>query len=189
MGKLILSEFITIDGVIEAPGGEPGFKYTGWSAEYFNDEYLQFKLDELSKAGSLLLGRKTYEGFAAAWPSRTDEMGFADKMNSLPKFVVSTTLDKSDWNNSILIKENIIEEIVKLKIQSEQDIMIFGSGTLIQTLLQHDLIDEYRLMIHPTIMGTGNRLYSNIGGRKKLQLIDTKIFNTGTVVLIYQPEK
>lgn len=124
---------------------------------------------------------------AAAWPSRNDEMGFADRMNSLPKFVVSSTLEKLNWSNSTLIKEDIIERIRELKEQSGEDILIIGSGRLAQTLMAHDLIDEYRLMIHPTILGTGRQLYNNIGARKKLRLIEAKTFRTGVVVLVYHP--
>lgn len=187
MRKIILSELITVDGVIEAPGGEPDFKYSGWSGEYFNEEYLSYKLDEVFEVGALLLGRITYQSFAAAWPSRNDEMGFADRMNSLPKFVVSSTLEKLDWSNSTLIKEDIIERIRELKEPSGEDILIIGSGRLAQTLMAHDLIDEYRLMIHPTILGTGRQLYNNIGARKKLRLIEAKTFRTGVVVLVYHP--
>jgi dihydrofolate reductase len=188
MAKIILSEFITVDGVIESPGGEPEFKYGGWSADYFSDEYLKFKLDEIFEIGALLLGRVTYEGFAAVWPSRKDVMGFADRMNSLPKHVVSTTLHTLEWSNSNLIKKNVIKEITRLKDNTEPDILVVGSATLAQTLQRHDLIDEYRLMIHPTILGTGRQLYRNIGARKRLKLIDTRIFNTGTIVIIYRPE-
>jgi len=186
MRKIILSELITLDGVLEAPGGEPGFKYTGWSGEYFNEEYLQFKLGEIFEAGALLLGRITYEGFAEAWPGRNDEMGFADRMNSLPKYVVSTTLDQAEWNNSTLIKTNVVETIRQLKSQPGSDILVVGSGTLARTLMQHDLIDEYRLMVHPTILGIGRQLYTDTGERKNLRLLETRVFNTGIVVLIYQ---
>lgn len=187
MRRIIISEFITVDGVVEAPGGEPGFKYTGWSAEYFSNEYLQYKLNELKSAGALLLGRKTYEGFADAWPGRTDEMGFAERMNSLPKYVVSTTLKECGWNNSHLISTNVAEEIRSLRSQEGGNILVTGSATLVQTLMQNDLVDEYRLMIHPTILGTGRQLYPNIGERKKLRCVDLQLFPTGTIVAAYRP--
>lgn len=183
-----MSELITLDGVVEAPGGEPGFKYTGWSGEYFDEAYLKFKLKEVLEVGALLLGRVTYQGFAEAWPSRTDEWGFADQMNRLPKHVVSTTLGHLEWNNSTLIRNNVVDNIRQLKSQPGGDILVTGSGTLAQTLMQHELVDEYRFMMHPTILGIGRRLYQEIGERKKLRLVEVKTFGTGTLVLIYQPE-
>ena len=146
MRKFIVTEFLTLDGVMEEPA---------WTAPYWNDEIAKFKFDELFGSDTLLLGRVTYQGFAAAWPSRTDEQGFADRMNGLPKFVVSTTLEKVEWNNSRLIKENVAEEVSKLKQQPGQDILIAGSGTLIHTLMQHNLIDEYRLLVYPVVLGSG----------------------------------
>ncbi|MCI0716362.1 MAG: dihydrofolate reductase family protein, partial [Chlorobi bacterium] len=139
MRKIIISEFITLDGVIEAPGGEKGHPHTGWSAEYLSEEYLKYKLDEIFDAGALLLGRVTYEGFAKAWPGRTDEMGFAERMNSMPKYVVSKTLEKAEWNNATIIKNNVVNEILKLKQQNGGDILVHGSGTLAHTLIKHDL--------------------------------------------------
>jgi len=129
----------------------------------------------------------TYQGFAKAWPTITDEAGFADRMNSLPKFVVSTTLEEVEWNNSTLIKENIAEEVAKLKQQPGQDILVAGSGDLVHTLMQHDLIDEYRLMVHPVVLGSGKRLFREGTNTLKLQLSETKSFSSGNVVLTYQP--
>jgi dihydrofolate reductase len=188
MRKIILSPLITLDGVVEAPGGEPNFKYTGWSGEYFDDEYLHFSLKQTMDAEALLIGRHTYEGFAASWPNIQDKEGFGDKMNSMQKYVVSTTLQNPTWNNTTVISKNVVDEIRKLKSESGGDLLVNGSGTLAQTLLQHDLVDEYRFMLHPTILGIGNGLYRNVGERKKLKLADTKVFRSGIVVLIYHPE-
>lgn len=142
MRKVIVSMFVTLDGVMEDPGGAEKFKHGGWTLPYWDEEIGKFKFAELFASDALLLGRVTYQGFADAWPSRTDEAGFADRMNSLPKFVVSTTLEEVGWNNSRLIKGNIAEEVSKLKQQPGQDILIAGSGELVHTLMQHDLIDE-----------------------------------------------
>jgi dihydrofolate reductase len=187
MRKVIVSEFVTLDGVMEDPGGAEKSEYGGWSFQFWNDEAAKYKLDELSSSGALLLGRVTYQGFAAAWPSRTDDAGLAQRMNSLPKFVVSSTLEQVEWNNSHLIKRNIREEVSKLKQQPGQDILVFGSGTLVHTLMQHDLIDEYRLMVHPIVVGGGKRLFGDGAAKKVLRLMDTRVFSSGIVVLSYQP--
>ena len=151
MRKVVVSEYVTLDGVMEEPGT--------WSFQFWNDEAAKFKFDELFASDALLLGRVTYQGFAKAWPSMTDEQGFADRMNSLPKFVVSTTLKEVEWNNARLMKGNIAEEVSKLKQQPGQDILIAGSADLVHTLMQHDLIDEYRLLVHPIVVGSGKRLF------------------------------
>ena len=187
MRKVIVSEYVTLDGVMEDPGGGEGTKHGGWSFQFWNEEAAKFKFDELFASDALLLGRVTYQGFAKAWPSMTDEQGFADRMNSLPKFVVSTTLEKLEWNNSRLIKDNITEEVSKLKQQPGQDILIAGSVELVHTLMQHDLIDEYRIMVHPVVVGSGKRLFRDGSQNKVLKLVDAKTFNSGIVVLSYQP--
>ncbi len=187
MRKVVVSEYVTADGVMEDPGGAEGFEHGGWSFQYWSDELAKFKFDELFASDALLLGRVTYEGFAGAWPSMTDEQGFADRMNSLPKFVVSTTLEKAEWNNSRLVKGNIPEEIAGLKQQPGQDILVGGSRRLVHTLMQHDLIDEYRLLVHPVVLGSGKRLFGDGIGKKALKLIDTKAFGSGVVALSYQP--
>lgn len=179
MRKVIVSMFLTLDGVMEAPDK--------WSFQFWSEEAAKFKFDELFASDALLLGRVTYQGFADAWPSMTDEEGFADRMNSLPKFVVSTTLEEVEWNNSRLIKGNIAEEVYKLKQQPGQDILIFGSGDLVHTLMQHDLIDEYRIMIFPVVVGSGKRLFKDGSETKVLRLVETKTFNSGVVVLTYEP--
>ena len=180
MRKVIVTEFITLDGVVEAP--------EKWSFPFWNDEIAKFKHDELFASDALLLGRVTYQGFAAAWPSRTDETGFADRMNSLPKFVVSTTLEQVEWNNSRLIKENVAEEVSKLKQQPGQNLLIYGSGALVHTLMQHNLIDEYWLLVYPVVLGSGKRLFKD-GSNTTLKLVETKTFSSGVVLLCYQPDK
>jgi dihydrofolate reductase len=189
MRKLVVTEYVTLDGVIEDPGGSEGTKHGGWSFQFWNQEAAKFKLDELFASDALLLGRVTYQGFAKAWPSMTDELGFADRMNGLPKFVVSTTLEKAEWNNSRLIRVNIPEEVSRLKQQPGQDILVAGSGELVKALLQHDLIDEYRLMVHPVVLGSGKRLFPDGSDMKVLRLVDTRTFSSGIVMLSYQPDK
>ena len=186
MRKIIVSEFLSLDGVMEDPGGAEKTKHGGWSFLFFNEEAGKYKNDELFAADALLLGRVTYLGFAEAWPSRTDEWGFADRMNNLPKYVVSTTLEKAEWNNSELIKQNIPEEISKLKQGPGQDILIAGSGKLVHSLMKHDLIDEFRLMVHPVILGSGMRLFNDVSDMIKLKLQDSKTFSSGVVVLTYE---
>lgn len=178
MGKIVVSEFVTLDGVMEAPNE--------WSFPYWNDDIGKFKLGEIRGGDALLLGRVTYEGFAAAWPERTDEEGFADRMNSLPKYVVSTALTDTAWNNSHIIAENIAEQVAALKPQINQDILINGSAQLIQSLMQADLIDEYRLLVFPVVLGKGKRLFQN-GIDASLKLVETIPYDTGVVLLTYQP--
>ena len=187
MRKVIVSEYVTLDGVMEDPGGGEGTKHGGWSFQFWSEEAAKFKFDELFASDVLLLGRVTYQGFARAWPAMIDEQGFADRMNSLPKFVVSTTLEKLEWNNSKLIKGNIAEEVSKLKQQPGRDIAISGSGELVHTLLQHDLIDELNLLVYPVVLSSGKRLFKDETDMKVLKLVDTKTFSSGIVVLSYQP--
>ncbi len=189
MRKVIATEFVTLDGVMEAPGGETSLGPLGsWSFRYWDDEAAKYKFDELFASGALLLGRVTYEIFAAAWPTMTDEQGFADRMNTLPKYVVSTSLAGVQWGPSTLIKANVPDAIASLKQQPGLDILLSGSADLVQTLRQHDLIDEYRLMVFPVILGTGKRLFQE-GGSTPLKLVDTKTFRTGVVVLTYLAER
>ena len=178
--KIVVTEFITLDGVI----GEP----QEWSFPYWTDETAKFKLDELLATSAHLLGRVTYEGFAEAWPSRTDEAGFADRMNSLPKYVVSTTLKKAEWSNSAIIKANVAEEVAKLKKQSGGDILIAGSATLIRFLMEHDLVDEYRLLTYPIVLGKGKRLFTD-GMAASLKLTEFRPMGSGVVLLRYEPDK
>ena len=178
MRKVILSEFVSLDGVMEEPS---------WTMPYWNDEIAKFKFDELFASGMLLLGRVTYQGFAAAWPSMSDEQGYAERMNSLPKVVVSTTLIEATWNAS-LIKDDIATHVSKMKKQPGLDILIFGSGTLVQTLMQHELIDEYRLLVYPLLLGKGKPLFQE-GNKIKLTLIETKAFRSGAVLLRYKLDR
>ena len=177
--KIIVTEFLTLDGVMEEP--------QNWSFPYWTDEIGKFKHDELFASDAQLLGKITYEGFAAAWPGRTDAEGYADRINRLPKYVVSTTLSEANltWKNSHLIKDNVTEEIQKLKEQPGQNILVHGSSTLVQLLMQHDLVDEHRLMIFPLVLGTGKRHFKD-GVSAKLKLIESKTYSSGVVLLRYQ---
>jgi dihydrofolate reductase len=188
MRKVIVSEYVTLDGVMEDPGGAEGFKYGGWSFGFGGADQQQYKFEELFACDALLLGRRTYEGFAAAWPNMPGTGEYGERMNSLPKYVVSTTLSEVTWNAS-LIKGPLTEEISKLKQQPGQDILIFGSGELVHTLTQQDLIDEYRLMVFPVVLGSGKRLFREGSGQKVLKLVETRTFSSGVVVLTYQPAK
>jgi dihydrofolate reductase len=179
MSKIVMTEYLTLDGVFEEPGN--------WSLPYFNDEAATFKFDEIFASDALLLGRRTYEGFAAAWPAMEDEQGFADRMNTIPKYVVSTTMEEAGWNNSIVISENVIEEVARLKQQAGKDILLSGSAELVNSLMPSGLIDEYRLMVHPIVLGTGKRLFKDGIDTANLKLVDTKSTCTGVVILTYQP--
>ncbi len=187
MRKVIVSEYVTLDGVMEDPGGGDGTEYGGWSFPFWSEEGAKFKFAELFASDALLLGRVTYQGFAAAWPAMTDGGEFADRMNSLPKFVVSKTLQTVEWNNARLLKGNIAEEVSRLKQQPGQDILVCGSGDLVYTLMQHDLVDEYQIMVHPVVLRRGKRLFSDGGEKVTLKLVDTKTFSSGIVVLFYRP--
>ena len=172
------------------PGGVEKFKHGGWSFKFPDDQVSKYKLDEVFASDALLLGRVTYEGFAKAWPSMKDDVGFADRMNSMPKYVVSTTLNKVDWNNSRLIKGNIAEEVKELKQQPGNDILVYVSGKLVNRLLHHDFVDELRLMVHPVVLGSGKRLFDNTAETMKvLKLADSKTFPSGIVLLSYHPAK
>jgi len=206
MRKLIVSEFVSLDGVMQGPGGAEedrsgGFEHGGWSLQFMNEEAMEFKSDELFSMGAILIGRRTYEIFAGAWPSLTDEdivkmikegggdaeaNPFADRMNSLPKYVASTTLKQVEWNNSTLIK-NVAEDVAKLKQEAGEDIVVSGSGGLVQTLMHHDLVDEYQLMVFPIVLGSGKRLFQDASDTKGLKLAASKTFRSGVVVLTYEP--
>lgn len=189
MRKVIVSEFLTLDGVMEDPGGAEKTKHGGWSFKFWSEEAAKFKFDELFACDALLLGRVTYQGFAAAWPSMTDEEGFADRMNGLPKYVVSKTLEELTWNNSKLLKGDVAEEVSKLKQQPGQDILVSGSAGLANTLLQHKLVDEYRLMVYPIVVGSGKHLFSAESDMTVMKLIDAKTFSSGVALLQYQPSE
>jgi dihydrofolate reductase len=185
MGKLVITEFVSLDGVMQAPGGED-FKYKGWSFDFDRGEDgNKFKLDEALESEALLLGRVTYEGFAAAWPSREGE--FADKFNSMPKYVVSSTLEDPEWNNSTVLNGDVVEEVGKLKQELDGDIYVHGSCQLTQTLIENDLVDELHLMVFPVVLGTGKRLFGETSDKKTLRLVDSKpVGPDGVVVLTYE---
>jgi dihydrofolate reductase len=186
VGRIVVTAFVSLDGVMEDPGGAEGFKYAGWSFEFDRgEEGDQFKLDETMASEALLLGRKTYEGFAKAWPSREGE--FADKFNSMPKYVVSSTLKDPEWTNTTVLDGDIVESVRELRGQLDGDIVVHGSATLTQTLLEHDLVDELRLMVFPVVLGSGKRLFGETSDKKPLRLVDSKTVGEGVGILVYQP--
>ena len=187
MGKIVVTEFVSLDGVIEAPGGGEDYKHGGWTFEINRgDEGDAFKLEEIREADAQLLGRVTYEGFAAAWPNFTDKVGFAEKMNTMPKYVVSSTLKQADWNNTTILSGDVVEEVKKLKDDIGGVILVAGSAQLVQTLIEHDLVDELRLMVFPVVLGTGKRLFSDRSEKKRLRLADSKTVGDGIAILIYE---
>jgi dihydrofolate reductase len=186
MSKLIVTEFMTLDGVMEAPGGEHTHPHTGWVFDYLGPEQEQYKSEEVREAESQLLGRVTYEGFAAAWPERKGE--FADKMNAMPKYVVSSTLEEPlEWNNSTLIQGDVAEGVGTLKGQDGGPILVAGSATLVRSLIENDLVDELRLMVFPVMIGGGKRLFPESQQKKPFKLSDSQTFETGVTVLTYEP--
>lgn len=191
MRKIIAAEFVTLDGVMEAPGsGDTTLPdQRGWSEPYMNEEIGKLILDHMDASDVLLLGRKTYQDFAVFWPSVPDEDPFGKSMNNTAKYVVSTTLDKAEWKNSRLIKGNVIEEVSRLKGQPGKNITIVGSGELVNTLSQHDLIDEFQLMVCPVVLGVGKHLFNGGSDKKALKLVDTKAFGSGMLFLTYRTEK
>jgi dihydrofolate reductase len=185
MRKVIVSEFLTLDGVMEDPGGAEGFEYGGWSFAAGGDEDRAYKYEELFAADALLLGRTTYEAFAAAWPQMGGDNGYGDRMNNLPKYVASNTLTETEWNATV-IKGDLADEVTRLKQQPGQDILVFGSGELARSLAARGLVDEYRLMIHPVALGKGKRLFGDGPGKQDLKLADSKTFTNGIVLLVYE---
>jgi dihydrofolate reductase len=185
MGRIVVTEFVSLDGVMEAPGGEE-FKYPGWSFEFDRgEEGNQFKLDETLESEALLLGRRTYEGFAGAWPSRTGD--FADKFNSMPKYVVSSTLENPEWNNTTVLSGDAVEEVRRLKQELNGDIYVHGSRQLAQTLMENDLVDELHLMVFPVVLGTGKRLFGETSDKKPLRLVESRTVGDGVAILVYRP--
>ncbi len=178
--RLVATEYLTLDGVFEEPGN--------WSHPYFDDQAGQFKWDELQNSDAQLLGRKTYEGFFKAWPTMEDTGDFGVKMNTMPKYVVSSTLKTADWTGSQIIRGNINDEVGKLKKQPGRDLLLAGSGQLFNTLMDAGLIDLYRFMVHPIVLGRGPKLFTG-DRRTNLKLVGTKMFSTGIVVLEYEPAR
>ena len=187
MAKLIVTEFIALDGVIEAPGGEPTHPHAGWVGDYMSDAQLEYKLKETLDAEALLIGRVTYEGFAAAWPER--EGPFADKMNAMPKYVVSSTLEEPlEWDNSTLIAGDVAAEVGKLKEADGGPILVAGSATLVRSLLEDDLVDELRLMVFPVMIGGGLRPFPESRQKKPFRLANSETFDSGVAVYTYERE-
>ncbi len=184
MGQIVVSEFISLDGIMEAPGGGEDYRYAGWTFEVDRgDQGNQFKLDETMGSAALLLGRRTYEGFAAAWPQRDGE--FADKFNSMPKYVVSSTLRSPLWTNSTVLSGDVVEETARLKQEQDGNIVVHGSAQLVQKLIEHDLVDELRLMVFPVVLGTGKRLFGETSDKKRLQLSSATVVGDGVVIQVY----
>ncbi len=182
MSQLIVTEFVTLDGVMEAPGGEVGHPHSGWVFDYMSEEQQRYKLQETLDAESLLLGRATYDGFSAAWPGRDGE--FADKMNAMPKYVVSSSLTNPSWENTTVIA---LEDVAGLKARDGGPILVAGSGTLVHALIAQGLVDELRLMIFPVLLGSGLRVFGESSVKHPLSLVHTEAFPTGVVVHHYAP--
>jgi dihydrofolate reductase len=186
MGKIVVTEFISLDGVVEDPGGAEDYKHGGWTFKFDRgDDGNKFKLDETMRAEALLLGRKTYEGFAAAWPSR--EGDFADKFNNMPKYVVSTTLKDPDWTNSTVLEGDLVEAVSKLKDEHDGEIQVAGSIQLVQALIENDLVDELRLMVFPVVLGSGKRLWGELDDKRTMRLTDSQTVGEGISIQIYEP--
>jgi dihydrofolate reductase len=191
MRKLVVGTFLTLDGVMQAPGGpdedrEGGFDHGGWSFTYWDDMMGRLIVESTLKAGALLLGRKTYEIFAAHWPHVGDDDPIAAKLNSVPKYVASRTLDEVTWNNAALIQGDVAEAVAKLKQEPGGEIQVTGSGDLVQTLLEHDLVDEYKLWIFPLVVGDGKRLFGHGTLPGALKLVDTQTSTTGVAIHTYE---
>jgi dihydrofolate reductase len=184
--KLLVSEFVTLDGVMEAPGGEPGHPHSGWVFDFMSPDQEEFKLQETLDAEVLLLGRVTYEGFSAAWPERGGE--FADKMNSMRKVVASTTLEGPEWENTTVIRD-VPRDVTALKEEDGGPVLVAGSRTLVHSLMEHDLVDEYRLLIFPVVLGSGGRLFPETPDKRPLELVDTRTFSSGVTAQTYRPAR
>jgi dihydrofolate reductase len=184
VGRIVVSEFMSLDGIMEDPGGAEGFKYGGWAFETpRGDDGDKFKVDETFATEALLLGRVTYDGFADAWPGREGE--FADKFNSLPKYVVGAGADPGRWSNVTVLEGDPVEPARRLRDELQGDIVIHGSAQLAQTLLEHDLVDELRLMVYPVVLGEGKRMFGEMSGKKPLRLVDSKVVGDGVQILTY----
>lgn len=188
MRRLIASEFVTLDGVMEAPGHEPHPDGRNlWALRHTAEDQQRFKIEEAFQAGAILLGRVTYEIFSAFWPTAPKDEGFADRMNDLPKYVVSRTLDSPSWRNSTVVRGDPVEAITKLKREPGGDIVLYGSGDLLNSLIGHDVIDEYRIMVFPVLLGSGKRLFKDASDTTHLELVDTRTFESGVTLLTYRP--
>jgi dihydrofolate reductase len=186
MGRIVVTEYISVDGVVEAPSGTEAFERVGWTDDFSRGpEGDAFKVDETMVSDALLLGRRTYDEFARVWPKVPGE--FADKFNTMPKYVVSSTLESPEWSNTTVLRGNVVDEVTKLKDRYDRDIVVHGSPQLAQTLIEHDLVDELRLMTYPVIVGAGKRLFAETSGKKNLRLVETRTFGDGVTVLVYRP--
>ena len=187
MGKIVISENVSLDGVVQDPTGEEGFRHGGWFDQIGDkdrEEWAKVELDEALGAEALLLGRRSDEWFAARWPSRTGE--WADRLNSLPKYVVSSTLQEPKWSNSTVLKGDVVTEVSKLKQELDGDIVVYASIQLVHTLMEHDLVDELRLMIYPVVLGAGERLFGETSDKKPMRLVDTRTVGDGLAFLTYE---
>jgi dihydrofolate reductase len=187
MGKIVISENISLDGVIQDPTGEEGFRFGGWFNQIGDQDraaWAQVELDEALGSEALLLGRRSYDYFASRWTSRTGE--WADRLRSLPKYVVSSTLEDPQWDNSTVLTGDVVTEVSKLKDRLEGDIVVYASGRLAHTLMEHDLVDELRLMIYPFVLGSGRRVFGETSDTKPLRLIETRNVGEGLALLTYQ---
>ncbi len=187
MGRIVVSENVSLDGVVQDPTGEEGFRFGGWFGEVGDrdrEEWVKVELDEALGAEALLLGRRSDEFFAARWPSRSGE--WADRLNSMPKYVVSSTLEKPRWTNSTVLKGDVVSEVSKLKQQLDGDIVVYASARLVHTLMEHDLVDELRLMVYPVVLGSGERLFGETSGKKPMRLAGTRTVGDGLAFLTYE---
>ena len=188
MGKIVVTEFVSLDGVVEDPGGAEDYQHGGWSFEVSRgEEGDQFKADEGADAEALLLGRVTYQGFAATWPSMEGE--FADKFNTMPKYVISETLSEPEWDNSTVLSGDLAEEVTKLREEIDGEIVVHGSAQLVQGLLEHGLVDELRLMVYPVVLGSGKRLFGETTDKQSMRLAESKTVGDGVAILVYERVK
>jgi dihydrofolate reductase len=187
MGKIVISENVSLDGVVQDPTGDEGFRHGGWFGQIGDkdrEEWAKVELHEAMGAEALLLGRRSYEWFAARWPSRSGE--WADRLNSLPKYVVSSTLEDPDWNNSTVLKGDVVNEVSKLKQELDGEIVVYASRQLVRTLMNHDLIDELRLMVYPVVLGAGERLFGETSDKKSMRRLSTRTVGDGIAYLTYE---
>ena len=186
MGRIVITEFVSLDGVMEDPGGSENFEHGGWSFEFSRgEEGDRFKLDETMETDALLLGRITWQGFADAWPQR--EGDFADKFNEMPKYVVSSTLKDPEWTNTTVLEGDVADAVAKVRDAVDGDIVVHGSAQLVQALIEHGLVDELRLMVFPVVLGTGKRLFGETSDKKALKLTDSKAVGAGVAIQVYEP--
>jgi dihydrofolate reductase len=190
MGKIVISTNVSLDGVVQDPTGEEGFRLGGWFGQFGGkdlEEWAKVELEEALRTEALLLGRRTDEWFATRWASRTGE--WADRLNSLPKYVVSSTLQEPKWNNSTVLRGDVVDEVSKLKQEVDGDIVVYASYQLGRTLIEHDLVDELRLVVYPVVLGAGERLFGETSDKKPMRLVDAKTIGAGLVFLTYQPDR